>query len=143
MWQQLKTWLAHSAEPSPGVAVGARGERLAAAFLQHKGFRVVARNWRDPRDRRDELDLICRDDDVLVFVEVKTRAAHALVPGFYAVDQRKKKVVRRTATAYLRALATRPQTVRFDVVEVAVQADGAVEVLHFENIALFPKGFRP
>jgi putative endonuclease len=71
---------------------GRRGERLAADFL-HQRERVramVARNWRSPRDRRDELDLVCRDGDALVFVEVKARAATALVPGYHAMDERKK-----------------------------------------------------
>ena len=66
-----------------------------------------------------------------------------LVAGFFAVDARKKKVVRRAATAYLRSLKPRPHCFRFDVVEVAVSADGAAQVRHFENIELFPKHFRP
>jgi len=53
---------------------GERGEQLASEYLQREhGFRLVACNWRNPRDRRDELDLVARDREVLVFVEVKTR----------------------------------------------------------------------
>ena len=103
----------------------------------------MARNWRDPNDRRDEIDLVCRDGKVLVFVEVKTRAASALVAGYFAVDKRKKKVLRRAATAYLRMLQPRPHTFRFDVVEISVSALGYSTVRHFENIELFPKHFRP
>jgi putative endonuclease len=151
---------------------GERGEQAAAAWLVRKrGFEVIARNWRNPRDRRDEIDLVCRDGDVLVFVEVKARAAGALVPGFYAVDARKKRVLRRTIKAYLSHLREKPRTFRFDVVEVTtvssrpparVAREGAgspapeavgpastatttrpdSEVLHFENVALFPKQFR-
>ena len=90
MLQRLQSWLGN---PSwfRSLSTGEHGERLAAEFLQHQGYAVVARNWRDPQDRRDELDLICRDGEVLVFVEVKTRAATALVAGFFAVDSRKKK----------------------------------------------------
>src|SRR5476651_2734201 len=84
---------------------GERGERLAADWLRREqGFAIIARNWRSPRDRRDELDLVARDGEALVFVEVKTRAAGALVPGYHAVDARKKTVVRRAAEAYLRRL---------------------------------------
>ena len=122
---------------------GERGEQLAAAFLQNQGYAVVARNWRAPKDRRDELDLVCQDGEVLVFVEVKTRAAGSLVTGYYAVDKRKKNVVRRAAIAYLRTLQPRPLTFRFDVIEVAVSAAGSTEVRHFENIELFPKHFQP
>lgn len=142
MFSRLKKLLLGGGTPSPA---GVAGERAAAEFLRHeRSFTIVARNWRSPRDRRDEIDLVCRDGEVLVFVEVKTRAAGALVPGYYAVNARKKKVLRRACTVYLRALPdkTRPRTFRFDVVEVATRADGGPpEVRHFENVPLFPKSF--
>ncbi|MSU24969.1 MAG: endonuclease [Opitutus sp.] len=141
---------------------GGRGEQLAAAWLRReRGFVIVARNWRSPHDRRDELDLVCRDGEALVFVEVKTRAAGALVPGYYAVNARKKRVLRRAAGAYLAGLREKPRTLRLDIVEVtlatgeAAAADGAgrvpaaagtgpePEILHFENVPLFPQRFRP
>ncbi|MDF3058654.1 MAG: hypothetical protein K0R17_2869 [Rariglobus sp.] len=142
MWLRLKTWLGR-ASFFRVVSTGEQGERLAASFLQRQGYLVVTRNWRSPRDRRDEIDLICTDGGVLVFVEVKTRAAHALVAGFHAVDARKKAVVRRAATAYMRQLRPRPHTYRFDVVEVSMAAKGPPEVRHYENVELFPKHFRP
>lgn len=135
----------------PGLAdTGARGERLAAEWLRReRGFSVIARNWRSPRDRRDEIDLVCRDGEVLVFVEVKARSASALVPGYYAVDARKKRAVRRAAEIYLAGMSERPRTFRFDVVELAFPAGenssggtATPEVLHFENVPLFPKHFR-
>ncbi len=123
---------------------GAAGEHAAAAFLRARGIVIVVRNWRSPRDRRDELDLVCRDGEALVFVEVKTRAATALVPGYYSVDARKKRVLRRAATAYLRGLRPPPATFRLDVVEVSTHADGRPpDVRHFENVPLFAKTFRP
>lgn len=123
---------------------GARGELEAADFLRReRGFTMVTRNWRNPRDRRDEIDLVCRDGEALVFVEVKARAAGALVPGYHAVDRRKKRVLRRAIEAYLAQLPTAPRTFRLDVVEIVLPAEtGArVEVLHFENIPLFAKHF--
>jgi putative endonuclease len=140
------------------TAVGDQGERLAAAWLhRQRGFEVIARNWRSPHDRREEIDLVCRDGDILVFIEVKARAAGALVPGYYAVDRRKKRVLRRAIAAYLRNLPKKPRTFRFDVVEVsaayignAAKGEGKAPpagstgpvVLHFENVPLFPKYFR-
>ncbi|HTQ29830.1 MAG TPA: YraN family protein [Opitutaceae bacterium] len=141
------SWVKSLFERSAGstTPTGAAGERAAEEFLRReRGFSIVTRNWRSPRDRRDEIDLVCRDGGVLVFVEVKTRAAGALVPGYYTVDARKKKVLRRACTAYLRALAgdARPQTFRLDVVEVAMPGGGGPpEVRHFENVPLFPKSF--
>jgi putative endonuclease len=123
---------------------GARGEAAAADFLRReRSFTIVARNWRNPRDRREEIDLVARDGEVLVFIEVKTRAVGALVSGFNAVNTRKKAVLRRAATAYLRTLATPPVTFRLDIVEVALPPGAAPEVHHYENVALFPKHFQP
>lgn len=123
---------------------GARGEAAAAEFLNREyAFTIVARNWRNPRDLREEIDLVARDGEVLVFVEVKTRAAGALVSGFHSVNARKKAVLRRAATAYLRTLERPPVTFRLDVVEVTFTASGAAEVRHFANVRLFPKQFQP
>jgi putative endonuclease len=124
---------------------GDRGERLAAEWLaRERKFTIVTRNWRNPRDRREEIDLVCTDGDILVFVEVKARTAEALVPGYYAIDQRKKRVLRQAGEAYLRNLKHKPHTFRFDVVEVSLAKDAATapEILHFENVPLFSKRFR-
>jgi putative endonuclease len=144
---------------SPTSETGDRAEQLAADWLRRRrGFTVLVQNWRNPRDRRDELDLVCRDHEVLVFVEVKARAAGAMVPGYYAVDQRKKRVLLRAAKAYLARLGTKPVAFRLDVVEISIppgglgarrnEAANAVapaepQILHFENVPLFPKYFRP
>ena len=120
---------------------GGMGERLAADWLRReRGFSIVARNWRNPRDRREEIDLVCTDRDVMVFVEVKTRAAAALVPGYHAVDTRKKRVVRAAAKSYLRLLRPPPGTYRFDIVEVELPPNGSdvrPEIRHYENVRLF------
>lgn len=119
---------------------GQAGERLAEAYLRgNSGFTLVARNWRNPRDRRDEIDLVMKDGEVLVFVEVKTRSADALVPGFSAVDKRKKTVMRRTIAAFLRGMKPPPRTHRFDVVQVSwpvAEATGEPEILHFTHVSL-------
>jgi putative endonuclease len=120
---------------------GEFGERTAEDHLRRRGYVVVARNWRNPRDRREEIDLICRDGAVLVFVEVKTRRSGGLVPGYYAVDRRKRRVLRRAIGTYLRQLRRKPVTFRLDVVEVALGPDQP-EVRHFENIPLFSKHYR-
>lgn len=125
-----------------GPDTGIQGESRAAAWLaRERGFTIVTRNWRSPKDRRDEIDLVCDDRGVLVFVEVKARAAGALVPGYHAIDNRKKRALRRAMGAYLRHLLIKPRTFRFDVVEVSVGSPGN-DVLHFENVPLFSKHFR-
>jgi putative endonuclease len=129
-------------DSSPAGACGAEGERLAAEFLHNRiGYEVVVQNWRNPQDRREEIDLVCRDREVLVFVEVKTRSADAQVAGFFAVDRRKKQALRRAIHAYLTQLRFRPRTFRFDVAEVILAGNIPPQVLHFQNVPLFPKGY--
>ena len=124
------------------AADGARGEQAAADFLKARhGFKVVVRNWRSPRDLRDEIDLVCLDGEILVFVEVKARAEGALVSGFLAVDERKKRALRRAVHSYLSKLEHPPRTFRFDVAEVTLSGRLPPQVLHFENVPLFPKGY--
>jgi putative endonuclease len=128
----------------PSALRGEQGERRAEEFLrQQEGMRIVARNWRNPRDQREELDLVGADGEILVFIEVKARAAGATVPGYYAVDQRKKAALRRAIRAYLRLLRVKPRTFRFDVVEVECQGPQESAVRHFANVPLFPKFYRP
>jgi putative endonuclease len=137
VWQKLAPGAADGA-----AASGARGEQAAADFLAARhGFKIVARNWHNPRDRRDEIDLVCRDGEVLVFVEVKARDANALVPGYHAVNERKKRALRRAVHAYLGALSHPPRSFRFDVVEVSLRDRLPPQCLHFENVPLFPKGY--
>ena len=142
MFEFLRTWFGGTAKSGSGD----RGEQLAAEWLRRElRFTIVTRNWRNPKDRRDEIDLVCRDRETLVFVEVKARGVGALVPGYYAVDRRKKRVLRRGIRAYLAQLTVKPGTFRFDVIEVAFSEAAATPpaILHFQNVELFSKSFRP
>lgn len=112
---------------------GQWGEMQAARYLKReKGFKILEANW---RAGRDEVDLIARDGDVLVFVEVKTRKAGSLVSGYYAVDQRKRRALQRAMRVYLKQLSAKPQTWRMDVVEVNYASRQQFEVLHFAQVA--------
>ena len=131
MVRRLQRWIGPQ-------TIGAASERAAESWLRrHRGFTVIVRNWRNPRNRREEIDLVCWDEDVLVFVEVKARAANALVPGFYSIDRRKKQALRRAIRSYLRGLSKQPHTHRVDVVEISLSLTKAPEeILHFENVSL-------
>ncbi len=135
---------ARESSTSESTERGSTGERQAAEWLRHhKGFRGIVYNWRSPRDRRLELDLVADDAGVVVFVEVKTRPAGALVPGYFsAVRPRKRKALLQAARDYVHQLREKPRTIRFDIVEVITgPAPEQVEILHFENVPLFPKEF--
>jgi len=138
LWSKLSP----AETPSTAGEAGARGEQAAADFLQgRQGYAIVTRNWRSPRDQRDEIDLVCRDGDVLVFVEVKARAEGALVSGYQAVDERKKRALRRAVQAYLGQLTPAPRTFRLDIVEITLSGRLPAQVMHYENAPLFPKGY--
>ncbi|MDR1282666.1 MAG: YraN family protein [Opitutaceae bacterium] len=127
---------------SPARARGDSGEQAAADHLRAKGLRILARNWRNPADLREELDLICDDAGIIVFVEVKTRAATALVPGYHAVSPAKKRILRRACLAWLRGCDPRPDHYRFDIVDVAMtRSNTVVDVFHYECISLFQGRF--
>ena len=78
---------------------GQYGEDLAADCCKRTlGFQVIARNW---RHKSYELDIVCLDAGVLVFVEVRARAANALVTGYHSIDTHKKRVLQRGSKAYI------------------------------------------
>lgn len=126
--------------PGSGRAARGRfGEDLAEDFCRRKlGYRVVARNW---RRKRDELDLVCRDGEVLVFIEVRARAEGALVPGVHSIRERKKAVLLRACKNYLSCLHQPPKHFRFDIIDVVISARGEGEVRHYANVPLFSKHF--
>ncbi|MBQ7331914.1 MAG: YraN family protein [Opitutales bacterium] len=108
---------------------GDAGEKFAADFLKKQcGMKILCRNF---RAGKDEIDLVARDGETLVFVEVKTRSEHDARGAVFAVDARKKQALRRAADAYLRDLRERPAATRLDVVEVYVcEADGEMRAVH-------------
>ncbi len=111
--------------------VGRAGEDAAARFLKKSGYKILARNF---RSGRNEIDIVCAKDGVLVFAEVKTRSASARVGGYFAgVQSGKKARVRACAAAYMRRFG-RPKTWRFDVVEVAHTDGGNFEPHHYQNV---------
>jgi putative endonuclease len=118
---------------------GQFGEDLAVDYCQRTlGYRIIARNW---RYKRDELDIICWDSGVLVFVEVRARAAHALVRGFHSVDAHKKKVLLRGCKSYINQLQNPPKHFRFDVIDVSISDDGEGQLHHYGNVPLFSKHY--
>lgn len=117
-------------------SAGILGEQTAERHLRRQGLRFVTRNWRNPQDRREEIDLVFRDREVLVFVEVRTRQQDALVSGAWTLGQKKKAALRRAVQAYLRFLRHDLNTWRLDVVEVELANGKVAEVLHHENFGL-------
>jgi putative endonuclease len=101
--------------------VGHRGEEDAYFYLRRLGYVMVARNYRSPR-HHGEIDLIGWNNDVLCFIEVKTRTTHDVKPAEAAVDREKRRALRRVIGDYLQSLPRRrfpnPPAWRFDVLTV-------------------------
>jgi putative endonuclease len=100
---------------------GVRGEKLACRFLRNHGYKILSRNFRGRSG--GEIDIVCRDDDTLVFVEVKTRAREDFGRPIEAVDRPKQKRISRGGLAWLRMLDNPDILFRFDVVEVIIAED--------------------
>lgn len=111
----------------PNQATGRRGEDLAHRFLRRQGFTIVARNYRLPAGDA-EADIIARDGDKIVIVEVKTRETDEFGPPDRAIDLEKQKALRRVAKAYARKTNTPEELVRFDIVTVLLSDPIQVEL---------------
>lgn len=103
--------------------LGEFGEEAAASYLARRGHRIVERRW---RCARGEIDLVTRDGEALVFVEVRTRRGAAAGAAEESVGPAKRARLARLAYAYLAAAGGVDQPWRIDVVAVAVDYGGRV-----------------
>ncbi len=112
-------------------ALGARGEQLAAAFLEQRGLSVVARNV---RSSLGELDIVARDGDEMVFVEVKTRIGGDDVAPDVAVTSAKLERLGQLAERYVARSPDPHSPWRVDVVAIVISSDGSVRTIeHLEG----------
>src|SRR3954467_5329385 len=111
-----------------GRLLGDRGEREAARALRRQGLRIIVRGYRTPRG---EIDLIARDGDTLVFVEVKTRSQGAPAE---AVTPEKQRRLTLAALQFLKRHNLFEQRSRFDVVAIVwPDPDRAPTIEHIRN----------
>jgi len=110
--------------------LGAFGERVAAAHLEAKGYRIRARNF---RCREGEIDLVAEDGDCLVFVEVRTRRGDAFGTPAESVTAAKERRLLTVAKAYLQEHPDVPANQRIDVVGVELSRGRLLAVQHIEG----------
>jgi putative endonuclease len=110
---------------------GVRGEKLASRFLRRNGYKILYRNFKGRSG--GEIDIVCRDRDTLVFVEVKTRTREDFGRPFTAVDRQKRKRISRGALNWLRMLDNPDIFFRFDIVEVLVTEDDGPRIELIKN----------
>ncbi len=118
---------------------GALGERAAKDHLRGLGLKFLTANF---RSKRGEIDLVFRDGECLVFVEVKTRSSEEWGRPAAAVDGAKRKLLSACAMDYLKLLR-RPQVkMRFDIVEVLLENGRVREIRHLPNSFSLSAPFR-
>ncbi|MBW7907709.1 MAG: YraN family protein [Kiritimatiellae bacterium] len=136
-WRWLFPWLKRG---PAHLATGQWGEAEAERLLRKKGLSLVGRRVRVDRD---EIDLIMRAKQTLVFVEVKTRKSEDFGRPIESVNRAKRHRLSRAAVRYLKGLRAKPAYIRFDVVEVIGQPGaGAPRLVHIENAFALSSGYR-
>lgn len=110
-------------------AMGRAGEEFTCEYLKKCGMRVLARNY---RAKKGEIDLVARDGDTIVFVEVKTRSSNAYGTAGEAVTYRKQQMIIKTAQWYIMQNNIKESNFRFDVAEVSA-GDAGFSINYLRN----------
>ena len=135
---KLKAKLVRKKKPEH-LRRGELGERAAEIHLKAQGLKFLARNF---RSERGEIDLVFRDRDCLVFVEVKSRSSEDWTRPAAAVDARKRRLLSQTALDYLRQLKNPKVKIRFDIVEVLLRDGTVKQIRHLPNTFSLSKPYR-
>lgn len=109
--------------------IGKMGEDFAADLLKNKSYEILERNW---RYKRAEIDLIAKIEDILVFVEVRTRQHVGLSPPEKSISEKKKLFLISAANAYMDKIGHEWE-VRFDVVSIIFDNKLKPNFKHFED----------
>ncbi len=136
--ERIRGWFQRDEKPLH-LRYGELGERAAKRHLRRQGLKFLTANFRSPRG---EIDLICRDRDCLVFVEVKTRSSEEWMRPAAAVNRERRWRLTRAALDYLRLLRNPPVKTRFDIVEVLLEQGMIREIRHLPNTFAMEKPYR-
>jgi len=112
--------------------LGRKGEDLACAYLQERGFTILHRNW---RCAHKEIDIVAKKDGILHIVEVKTRSSNFMVAPEEAITMAKQRLLIRAAQAYINYSSFEGEA-QFDVFSIIVSA-------HSHEIMYIPQAFYP
>jgi len=118
-------------KPGYRQSLGHLGESLAADFLKDQGYMIIGRNFRTPYG---EIDLVAQIDEVIVFVEVKTRASKSLGPPEISITPKKQEHIRCAAEYYIQLHVELHNDWRIDVITIQIpKADSPPLIDHFQN----------
>lgn len=111
------------------MTVGSWGEEIAESYLKKKGYTILNRNF---RSKIGELDIVARDGNVIVFIEVKTRNKLSYGLPCESINEIKKRHIKRMADFYTMINNIEDIDLRIDVIEIFIIED-TVSVHHIEN----------
>ena len=111
------------------TAFGRQGEDLAVEFLLKEGYEILERNW---YFRHNEVDILAKDHDTLVVIEVKTRSGNSYGEPYTAVDFRKQQYLIFAAERYIFSNNFDVE-VRFDIVSIIIDRLGNVTLEHVKE----------
>lgn len=109
-------------------SIGKKGEELAASYLREKGYEILSRNY---RFKKSEVDIICSKNDLLIFVEVKTRSSLKYGQPEVFVSLNQQKAIIRAAEEYLLETDWK-QDLRFDIISIFMKKEDA-EIEHLKD----------
>jgi putative endonuclease len=109
--------------------LGKTGEKLARQFFVEKGCQVLAQNW---RYSRAEVDMIVKDAETIVFVEVKTRSSTRFGPPEYFVSRQQQQMLAAAASYFCEKLGHEGE-IRFDVISIVMRPDGETNLEHLQD----------
>ena len=111
---------------------GDRGEQMAVELLQAKGYQILERNW---RFSRAEIDIIAKQKDILVFIEVKTRSTALFGEPEEFLTSKQESLITDAAAVYMEQIG-HDWEIRFDIISITLQPPQPI-IRHFED-AFFP-----
>lgn len=111
--------------------LGAKGEQCAARYLREKGYDILSGNI---SLGTGEIDIVAFKDDVIYFVEVKTRTAGGMTAPAEAVNYKKQENLKSAAAAYITKYKLQKFKFYFDIIEVVTDTNGSIiNINHIEN----------
>ena len=113
--------------------IGKRGEDKAAQFLENQGYTIIERNW---RFKKAEIDIIAKIEQMLVFVEVKSKSYTYFGQPEESVSEKKEKLILDAANAYMLEIG-HDWEIRFDIIAIVFNEDQSFELNHYKD-AFFP-----
>lgn len=110
------------------IVKGKSGEMIVKDYLVSKGYSILQTNY---RNKIGEIDIIAKDRDIIVFIEVKSRTNTSYGYAFEAVDLRKQRKIINTSLVYIKFNNYKDIQLRYDIIEVYFQKD--IKINHLVN----------